>query len=264
MSKILRPIILIAVITGFCAGHVLSHAAVQSPKERPLTRNGKSNDLEEATVVDLEHIISESSRIRGRLFSIGSKDDDLVTHQLRNEKEPLKIVVGRPWNTFEWEDNLSDLNLYLNKTACRSEVIVIGGVISKTSQLTENRDYVFSDYEVKIEEVLKNNTSAKLETGGPIVVSSGGGAVKVGDRIIRLGDKSWAQYKKGVRYLFFLKYAPTAAVYQSIIGDNSFALYSDRVDVPDDPHYQDFNHQLTNRSGSSLIEQVGQAATNCW
>jgi hypothetical protein len=209
----------------------------------------------------LEHI-SESSRIRGRLFSIGSKDHDIVA-QLRNEKEPLAIVVARPWKTFEWEDNLSDLNLYLNKTACRSEVIVVGGVISKTSQLTEHRDYVFSDYEVKIEEVLKNNTSAKLETGGPIVVSSGGGTVKVGDRIIRLRDKSWAQYKKGMRYLFFLKYAPTAAVYQGIIGNNSFALYADRVDVPDDPHYQEFSHQLINKSGSSLIEQVRQAATNC-
>src|SRR5215475_1810599 len=261
MSKILRPIILIAVIAGFCAGHVLSHSAVPSPQERPLTRVGKSKEVEEATVVDLEHI-SESSRTRGRLFSIGSKDHDLVT-ELRNEKEPLAIVVARPWKTFEWEDNLSDLNLYLNKTACRSEVIVVGGVISKTSQLTENRDYVFSDYEVKIEEVLKNNTSAKPETGGQIVVSSGGGTVKVGDLIIRLGDKSWAQYKKGVRYLFFLKYAPTAAVYQGIIGDNSFALYAERVDVPDDPHYQDFNHQLINRSGSSLIEQVRQAATNC-
>src|SRR5262249_38540032 len=98
---------------------------------------------------------------------------------------------------------------------------------------------------------------------GPIVVSSGGGTGKVGDRILRFGDKSWAQYKKGVRYLFFLKYAPTAEVYQGVIGDNSFALYADRVDVPGDPHYQDFNHQLINRSVSSLIEQVRQAATNC-
>ena len=261
MSRIIRLIILMAVIAGFCAGHILSLAAVQSPQERPLTRVGKSEEVDEATVVDPEHI-SESSRIRGRLFSLGRKDDDLVA-QLRNEKERLAIIVGRPWKSFEWEDNLSDLNLYLNKTACRSEVIVVGDVISKTSQLTENRDYVFSNYEVKIEEVLKNNTSAKLETGGPIVVSSGGGTVKVNDLIIRLGDKSWAQYKNRVRYLFFLKYAPTAAVYQGIIGDNSFALYVDRVDVPDNPYYKDFNHQLINRSGSSLIEQVRQAATNC-
>src|SRR5215813_14620123 len=117
MSKSLRPIILMAVIAGFCAGHTLSLAAVQSQQQRPLPRVGKSKEVEEATVVDPEHI-SESSRIRGRLFSIGSKDYDLVT-QLRNEKERLAIIVGRPWKSFEWEDNLSDLNLYLNKTACR-------------------------------------------------------------------------------------------------------------------------------------------------
>ena len=249
------------VIAGFCARQVLSNVSALTLQERPWTRAGKSKDMEEATVVDLEHI-SESSRIRGRLFSSGSNDRDLVA-QLRKEKEQLAIVIGRPWKTFEWEEDLSDLNLYLNKTACRSEVILVGDVTSKTSHLTEKRDYVFSDYEVKIEEVLKNNTSAKLETGGRITVSSGGGIVKVGDLIIRLGDKSWAQYKRGVRYLFFLKYAPTAAVYQGIIGDNSFALYADRVDVPFDSHYQEFNHQLFNRNGDSLIEQVRQAATNC-
>jgi hypothetical protein len=253
---------LIAVIAGFCAGHVLSHAAVQSPQERPLTRVGKSKEVEEATVVDPKHI-SESSRIRGRLYSLGYKDDDLVARKAWGEKEPLMTIRERPWRTFEWEENLDDLNKYIYKTVCRAEAIVVGGVVSKTSQLTEYRDYVFTDYEVKIEEVLKNATAAKLEVNSPIVVSSGGGSVKVGDKVIRFADKSWAQYKKGVRYLFFLKYAPTAAVYQGIIGDNSFALYADRVDVPDDPHYQDFNRQLINRSGSSLIEQVHQAATNC-
>ena len=262
MPKISRPIVLMSVIVCFCAGHSIPQAAARSPQERPLTRVGKSEAVEEAPVVDPDHI-SESSRIRGELFWIGSKDDDLVTEKLPGEKNTVAHVIARPWRTFEWEDNLSDLNQYINKTACRSELILVGSVVSKTSHLTEHRDYVFTDYEVKIEEVLKNNTSARLETSGLIVISSGGGAVKVGDRIIRLGDKSWAQYKKGVRYLFFLKYAPTAAVYQGIIGDNSFALYADRVDVPDDPHYQDFNHQLINRSGSSLIEQVRRAETNC-
>src|SRR5262245_20491992 len=104
MSRILRPIILMAVIAGFCAGHISFLAAVQSQQERPLTRVGKSKEVEEATVVDPEHI-SESSRIRGRLFSIGRKDHDLVA-ELRNEKERLAIIVGRPWKSFEWEDNL--------------------------------------------------------------------------------------------------------------------------------------------------------------
>src|SRR5262245_32100546 len=110
MSKIIRPTILMTVIAGFCALHVLSNASVLTPQERPWTRAGKSKDIEEATVVDLEHI-SESSRIRGRLFSSGSNDRDLVAEQ-RNEKERLAIVRGRPWKTFEWEEDLSDLNLY--------------------------------------------------------------------------------------------------------------------------------------------------------
>jgi hypothetical protein len=129
--------------------------------------------------------------------------------------------------------------------------------------LTEVHDYVFTDYDVKVDLVLKNNAGTNIETNGSIVVSSGGGAVKVRDRIIRFADQSYAQYKKGKRYLFFLKYVSDAAVYQGAIDDNSFALHEDRVDVKGNPHYEELGRQIFNRSADSLIEQTRQAASHC-
>src|SRR5262249_48857983 len=110
MPTFITTIVLTAVIAGLCAGQNPSSAAGQSPQKRSPLGAGQSTDEEEATVVDPERI-SESSRIRGRLFWTGSKGEDLVTEDL--PYGPVFTLRTRPMRTFEWEENLDDLSQYI-------------------------------------------------------------------------------------------------------------------------------------------------------
>ena len=45
----------------------------------------------------------------------------------------------------------------ITNLSCDADAIVVGEVTSKSSQLTEDQDFIFTDYELKVEEVIKNN-----------------------------------------------------------------------------------------------------------
>lgn len=51
---------------------------------------------------------------------------------------------------------------------------VVGEVKSKSSQLTEDQDFIFTDYEIQVEEVIKNNTSDSIAPNTEITVSNPG------------------------------------------------------------------------------------------
>ncbi|HTG27975.1 MAG TPA: hypothetical protein VK818_07100 [Methylomirabilota bacterium] len=55
--------------------------------------------------------------------------------------------------------------------------IVIGTVLRGKAFVSSDRTYVYPDYQVRVDRVLKQDTSASLAVGEQIVVSRGGGAI---------------------------------------------------------------------------------------
>lgn len=102
-------------------------------------------------------------------------------------------VAFRP----EWQFNFPALPV------AKSDVIVIGEVLNAEAHRSENKLNVFSNFEVKVEEVLKG---ASLTTGNVIKVQRLGGFVnypngkKVLFRLVGNGMPA-----VGARYAFFLK-----------------------------------------------------------
>lgn len=105
---------------------------------------------------------------------------------------------------------------FLKETACASDAVVIVDVKDKYSQLTENREFIFTDYTVVVQEVLKDNALAPLRTGNRITVTGPGGKVQINGRVINALDSSFKLLKKEKRYLLFLKYIAGPDAYQSI------------------------------------------------
>jgi hypothetical protein len=94
--------------------------------------------------------------------------------------------------------------------------VAIVQIKEKTSQLTENREFIFSDYTATVTEVLKNNNAAALTATGSIVITRPGGKVRIGDRAVGALDSSFQPLSVNNSYLVFLKYLPATGAYTTI------------------------------------------------
>lgn len=91
--------------------------------------------------------------------------------------------------------------------AALSDAIVVGKVSNAQAFLSENKTSIYSEFDVNISEVLKNNSSKSLNDDSKITISRGGGAVRFpsGKVIERLfAPKPMPSVERN--YIFFLKY----------------------------------------------------------
>lgn len=135
--------------------------------------------------------------------------------------EPGTPVVASDAPVVGFED-------FLKEMACGADAIVIGEVNDKQSQLNENREFLFTDYTMTVQEVFKDNAQAPFATGASMTVSRPGGRVQINGRVVSAIDSSFKLLKKGKHYLLFLKYLPGLDIYQSI-RKGSFLLEDDEL-----------------------------------
>jgi hypothetical protein len=64
---------------------------------------------------------------------------------------------------------------YFGNLTQKSDVVIRGRAISKTSQITEDDSFIFTDYDIVIAEVLKNSKASHLQAGTTITITRPGG-----------------------------------------------------------------------------------------
>lgn len=173
---------------------------------------------EEATPIQVG-IMSEKQRAHSKLYDSYKTNRKLDALPLPDENdkdleqgvyiEPGTPIISSDAPVLSFEDFLKD-------TACASDAVAIVDVKDKSSQLTENREFIFTDYTAVVQEVFKDNALAPLRTGNRITVTRPGGKVQINGRVINALDSSFKLLKKEKRHLLFLKYIPGVDVYQSI------------------------------------------------
>jgi len=105
---------------------------------------------------------------------------------------------------------------FLKDLSCQADATVIASAKDRTSQLTENREFLFTDYIVTVEENLKNNPSAYIAPNSDITVTRPGGRVQIKGRIVNALDASFKPLDTGKRYLLFLTYIPETGAYRAL------------------------------------------------
>ena len=173
---------------------------------------------EEATPIQVG-IMSEKQRAHSRLYDnyrtnrkldalpLPGENDKGLEHGVYIESGTPIISSDAPVLSFEG---------FLRDTACASDAVAVVDVKDKSSQLTENREFIFTDYTAVVQEVFKNNAVAPLRTGSRITVTRPGGKVQINGAVINALDSSFKLLKKEKRYLLFLKHIPGEDGYQSI------------------------------------------------
>jgi hypothetical protein len=86
-----------------------------------------------------------------------------------------------------------------------SAAIAVGTVLSGKAFVSKDRTYVYSDYQVRVDRVLKQDPSASLVVGEQIVVSRGGGTIRFPSGHFRNYLTNGEGFPTiGSQYLFFL------------------------------------------------------------
>lgn len=136
-----------------------------------------------------------------------------------------------------------------------SAAVVIGTILSGKAFVSKDRTYVYSDFQVRVDQVLKQDPTANLVVGGRMVASRGGGTIHFPSGHIR----SYINHGEGMpaigsQYLFFLvKPNISEPEYEVIIG-GAYELRNGRVHPLDD-----FNMEFDNASEPELLSKVRAA-----
>jgi hypothetical protein len=111
---------------------------------------------------------------------------------------------------------------------CNADAVVVGILKSKSSQLTEQGNFIFTDYEVIVDELIKNNLNSPIEVGSTIITTRDGGAIRINDRVLRAKRADFDPPVVGNRYLLFLRFIPKTSSYL-MYGNGSFELQGDKM-----------------------------------
>jgi len=134
--------------------------------------------------------------------------------------------------------------------------IVIGTVLRGKAFVSSDRTYVYSDYQVQVDRVLKQDKSASLAVGEQIVVSRGGGTIPFLSGHVRNYINQGEGFPAiGSPYLFFLgKPNFPEHEYEQIIG-SLYQLVGGEVHPLDDEQMGAFD----NLSQTAFLTRVEQA-----
>ncbi len=143
-------------------------------------------------------------------------------------KEDLRIEkdVGLPVFTPNSKAAFN-LKTFLSNRACDADAIVVGTVKGQTSSLTEDESFIYTVNELKVETVLKNNSTQAINSGEVISAIRSGGTIQLNGRKIVAEFKGNKTLEPGQNYLLFLTFIPEKGVY---VADNiSYQLKNDKV-----------------------------------
>lgn len=133
---------------------------------------------------------------------------------------PMPFVSSTP-STFTVRD-------FLGTNACAADVIMVGAVRSMSASLTEDEHFVFSEYQMHIEVILKSGPMA-LETGGQMTVVRPGGTVLIDGKSVSAIDTAYEPLLPGQKYLLFLKLIPKTGAYAALNSQTSFRIRGDKA-----------------------------------
>ncbi len=138
------------------------------------------------------------------------------------------IIINPPWADIEALNRLT-FDEQLQEMTCQAEAVVVATVNRKASQLTSDSTFIFTDYELIVEDVLKNNPHERIQPKTAITVTRSGGAVSLRGRTLSIIDRSFKPLDVNKSYLLFLTYLPATGAYKSLSSQGSFEISNNQL-----------------------------------
>ena len=126
----------------------------------------------------------------------------------------------------------------------KSDLVVIGNVANAQAFLSNDKSFVYSEYNIRVKEILKNASESMLSSTEFITAERIGGAVRFpSGRIRKYKESEYGTPLSGHEYVFFLKFVDVGKTFSiltayELIDGRAIALdhagrFLDYKDVPD-------------------------------
>ncbi len=213
-------------IAGLALTVVVCAVLVSLTVSQQIDTNAGKKAIKEVKEVELnESKLTEKQRKHRKLLKVaaGPKLSDLAAKVIGD------VVVGveEPFQISNTDEEMT-APPSLRFTVCNPEAIVVGKLESESPQLTEDENFLFTEYTMVVEDVLKNNPSSPIRVGSNLSVIREGGIGKVNGKTVRAIADGFRPFWVGQRYVLFLRYIPETGAY-SAYSYGSFKLASGRV-----------------------------------
>ena len=197
----------------------------------------------------------EHSKLYGNYKGRGKLRD--LDQSSGSASKGFTILPGTPELSVRPSDSAS--GEMVRDLAARADAVVLGLVTDKVSQLTEDGDFIFTDYQLTVEQVLKNNEAGGLRPQSIITVTRPGGKVLLDGQVIEIRDRSFKSFALGGRYLLFLKRVPTTGAYRAVNYKASFQIDNNKIETLTDAP----DAQLVGEDAASFMNDVRIAIAAC-
>ena len=206
MRKLLLLMISILVVCLFC-----SFASLQSQQQKPAWDNEVASPV-------IEDALTPRQKEHSKLYEAYERKEKIRDVLMKRQGGLVSFTTS--CGSF----SLKPLPPLVTELAEKADAVVIATFVSKSSQITTNGRYVFTDYELRIEEALKDGRTGTLKPETTITVTRPGGKVLLYGQIASFTSSAFKPLLPGRRYLLFLSYLPATGAYRAVNADGSFDI----------------------------------------
>lgn len=200
---------LLLLLSGGMVTTSYSQTEQQKNKEAFLKQNP------DATVVR-EGVQTARQKEHAKLFSRVSDKTikNLVRESLKSEGGG-SVSIGIFSDKMVYPNAPFEIDTTLQKFAKQADAVVIGTITKKESNITADNNFIFTDYTLSVENVLKND-GAKLSEGQEVVIARPGGKVILDGVLVIITREDYPPLDMKEKYLLFLARVPNSDGYQPL------------------------------------------------
>jgi hypothetical protein len=190
-----------------------------------LRQDPKFQTKEQPTLV-AEGTLTEAQKKHGRLFQ------DSGRKKLSSLPDGTTIYTPAepPDLPSQNENNDQMKRQVFQAMACDADLVIVGKPVRKTTQITEFGDYIFTDYEIIAEDVIRD-TSTAVPTGSTVTITRPGGSVILNAKRYQVVHGSFSRLEEGKTYLLFLKLNTDSSTYQPASNHGTFLVDGNGVSL---------------------------------
>lgn len=236
---------LCVVLLGFGVGYLRGNDSVSSSGQ-------------ESTTNVQDDVMNSRQKEHSKLYKEYNSDRK-IRDLARKEKGDIEVYRLSPLGADLWAGPVPTTSEILKRATCNAAAVVLGVVKSKSSQLTEDESFVFTDYEIMVAQVLKDNEAASIMPNKGIVITRPGGTIFLNGKKVRAIDESFRPLKVGQQYVLFLQFLPGTKTYKSIQSSESFEVQGNKVKSL---KKESLDRVAVDHDATSLINEVRLAAAN--
>ena len=190
------------------------------------------SEVKDATPIRVG-VMTEQQKKHSKIYTYyKSQADSMPTYKrisdlyLNPKGRVMKVIVGVGLSPLPEPETPE---MFFGKLMHESDIVIEGTVIKKDSQITEDDLFIFTDYEIVVEQILGNNIAAPLSLGQSITVTRPGGTVSVNGIVVKAVDERFTPLPFNRSVILFLKLVPETGAYKATQYTGSFE--SDGVSV---------------------------------